>query len=243
MNNEHADWNKLKEEHLRQIQKALRNVNPQAAGQIMEDVSEHLEQRYHEIPGEQRNPESLAKIIQEMGPADEYIQYLLPDKAVQFKKRNLLLWLLPAVGIIAVCIAAFLVIFLNKSDSKPVVIQTTPKTFSADVDPALDHISVTFDQPMMNFSWSWVGGGEHYPHTTGDPSYDSPRKTCTLPVKLKPGRWYWIGINSVSYRHFQTEKRVSARPYVILFATADEHGNPTQIPADYLEEAKRINSK
>lgn len=243
MNIERTDWNKLKAEYLKQIQKVLDTADPQAVDQILEDVHEHLDQRYREIPERQRTPEAMRQIIAEMGPAGEYAHYLLPEKGPQRNKRKCILWILVGCILIIVCISAAVSTILTKPLIRPVVTQTQPIAFSDNVNPEVREISVTFSRPMMNFSWSWVGGGEHYPETTGDSSYDKDRKTCTLPVKLKPGQWYWIGINSEYYHYFQTEKHIPAKPYMILFATADENGNPTEIPADYLEEAERINSK
>jgi len=127
--------------------------------------------------------------------------------------------------------------------SAPQVISTTPIAFSKDVSPDLKQITVTFDQPMMNLSWSWVGGGETYPETTGRPRYDSKKLTCTLPVKLEAGKFYWVGINSPQFTNFQTEKGVPAVPYVILFATKDKDGNPTDIPENFIEDAEEINTQ
>ena len=41
-----------------------------------------------------------------------------------------------------------------------------------------------------------------------------------MPVKLQPGKVYWVGINSPSHKNFKTPDRVPANWYVILFATA-----------------------
>jgi hypothetical protein len=127
------------------------------------------------------------------------------------------------------------------ANSSPVVIETIPAAFANDVDPSLDKITVTFDRPMMNLSWSWVGGGETYPKTTGKPRYDATRTTCSLPVELEPGKVYWVGINSKKFTNFQTEDHVPAMPWVILFATRGEDGRPTPIPEDMQAEARRIN--
>jgi len=96
---------------------------------------------------------------------------------------------------------------------------------------------------MMDGSWSWTGGGETFPKTTGKIHYDESKTTCTLPVKLEPGKVYWVGINSPSHRNFKTPSRVPAQRYVILFATAGADGKATPIPEDLLASAKAINSR
>ncbi len=123
----------------------------------------------------------------------------------------------------------------------PRVVSTTPAAFADDVSPDVNKITVTFDQPMMDQSWSWTGGGETYPQTPGRPYYDSSRTTCTLPVKLEAGKVYWVGINSPSYRNFKSADGAAAKRYVILFATRGADGKPTGIPQDLLDKAKRIN--
>jgi prepilin-type N-terminal cleavage/methylation domain-containing protein len=125
----------------------------------------------------------------------------------------------------------------------PVVMGTNPQAYANDVTPSLEKITVTFDLTMKDNSWSWTGGGETYPRTTGQPSYDPNRTTCSLPVRLEPGKVYWVGINSPIYWNFKSaEHGAPAKRYVILFATMDSSGNPTAIPADLLAKAKKINS-
>jgi prepilin-type N-terminal cleavage/methylation domain-containing protein len=125
----------------------------------------------------------------------------------------------------------------------PYVTSTNPQAYANDVTPSLDKITVTFDQKMKDNSWSWTGGGETYPKTTGQPSYDPNRTTCSLPVKLEPGKVYWVGINGpIYYRNFKSaEYGAPAKRYVILFATMDLTGKPTAIPDDLLAKAKKIN--
>ncbi len=125
----------------------------------------------------------------------------------------------------------------------PVVIRTTPTAFDDNVPASLERITVTFDQPMMDESWSWTKGAGTFPEITGNPSYDRRRKTCTLPVTLAPGKVYWVGVNSPRHKLFQTPKRVPAQPYVILFATKGADGKPTPIPEDLLADAREINAR
>lgn len=123
-----------------------------------------------------------------------------------------------------------------------IVVNTTPVIYTGDVSPDLKEIKVTFDREMRDGGWSWTGGGETFPETTGKIHYDSQRKTCILPVKLKAGQYYWIGINSPSHKNFKSTDMVPAKRYVIIFATKGTDGKPTIIPADRLNMAKQINN-
>lgn len=124
----------------------------------------------------------------------------------------------------------------------PLVVSTSPEAYDDGVSPDLHEITVTFDHAMMNLSWSWVGGGETFPEITGQPRYDTARVTCSLPVKLEPGKFYWVGVNSQRHKNFQTMLGTAAQPYVILFATKDKNGERTAIPENFTEEARAINS-
>ena len=124
----------------------------------------------------------------------------------------------------------------------PRIVKTVPAAFATEVDPSLDKITVTFDRPMMDGSWSWTGGGDMYPQTTGRPSYDSTRTTCTLPVKLQPGKVYGIGINSPSHQNFRSADGKPAQRYVIVFATRSADGKPTPLPEKLVKESTEINA-
>ncbi len=131
----------------------------------------------------------------------------------------------------------------TKTFLTPTVIATVPANYSSDVSPERNEISVTFDQTMQDGSWSWVRWNYPFPETTGDPRYDITKTTCTLPVKLEPGKAYLVRINTEpEYMGFRSNQGISAQPYVLVFATKDKNGNPTPIPQDMLTKAKEINA-
>lgn len=123
------------------------------------------------------------------------------------------------IGIAAVLLFAG----VAQGESVPKVVKVSPEIGAKDVDPALTEISVTFDQEMGGGA-SWTGGGEAFPETTGKMTWSADKKTCTLPVKLKPGAFHRVGINSSSHRNFQSAAGQPAEFNVIYFATkgADE---------------------
>jgi hypothetical protein len=120
----------------------------------------------------------------------------------------------------------------------PRLLETKPVAFANDVE-----MTVTFDRKMQDGSWSWTGGGDTSPETTGPIHYDETRTTCTRPVRLKPAHVYWVGVNSKSYRNFRSAEGLSAHWYVILFATAGEDGSPTPIPDEHARRARVLNTR
>jgi RNA polymerase sigma-70 factor (ECF subfamily) len=103
----------------------------------------------------------------------------------------------------------------------PVVIKTVPQSGDTGVDPYVKEIRVTFSKEMMtNNQWSWVKiSGETFPEIAGKIHYLKDRKTCVLPVKLKPGKTYVIWINSGKYNYFKDPDGNSAIPYLLVFET------------------------
>jgi len=124
----------------------------------------------------------------------------------------------------------------------PRVIKTTPEALANDVEASLDKVNVTFDRPMMDKSWSFTGGGETFPQKTGEIFYDKARMTCTMPVKLRPGKVYWVGVNSPSFQNFKSADGTPAARYVILFATRSAGGKATPLPEDLARQAMKINA-
>lgn len=125
---------------------------------------------------------------------------------------------------------------------KPQVISTTPAAFADDVDPSLNKITVTFDQEMRVHGWFWNGEKDTSPTLVGVPSYDAQKTTCTLHVELRPGKVYWVGVNTPGFMSFESTTGVRAAPYAILFATKSADGKATPIPAELLAKAKAINA-
>ncbi|MBA4148133.1 MAG: HEAT repeat domain-containing protein [Verrucomicrobia bacterium] len=102
----------------------------------------------------------------------------------------------------------------------PVVVKTVPVAGAKDVDPTLTEISVTYSKPMQDGSWSWSTWGEgSYPETMGKPRYLSDQRTCVLPVKLEPAKFYAIWLNSDKFKNFKDANGRSAVPYLLTFFT------------------------
>lgn len=102
----------------------------------------------------------------------------------------------------------------------PVVVKTVPENGAEDVDPNLTEITVTFSKDMHDGSWSWTQRSDDtFPQTTGEIHYLKDKRTCVLPVKLEPGKTYYIGINSERFRNFKDQGRRPAIPYPLSFKT------------------------
>lgn len=105
----------------------------------------------------------------------------------------------------------------SEDQGPPQIIATSPTVGATEVDPDITEITVTFDREMGQ-GFSWTGGGADFPFTTGKPHWQDKR-TCILPVRLQPGHYYRVGVNSPSYHGFQSTKGVPAGPSAIYFTT------------------------
>jgi len=63
-----------------------------------------------------------------------------------------------------------------------------------------------------------------------------------MPVKLQPGKVYWVGVNSPQQQQFKSADGTPARPYQILFATRSADGKPTPLAEELVKQAKIINT-
>ena len=102
----------------------------------------------------------------------------------------------------------------------PVVVKTMPVSGTTGVDPNTKEIRVTYSKAMTNGSWSWsTWGEENFPKTTGKPRYEADRRTCVLPVKLEPNKFYAIWLNSQNFGNFKDSGGRPAVPYLLVFKT------------------------
>jgi hypothetical protein len=90
-------------------------------------------------------------------------------------------------------------------------------------DPSLKEIKVTFDRPMAG-GFSWTGGGEEFPTIPDGQKarWSDDRMTAILPVTLKPGASYRLGLNSPSFKNFASADGVPLEPVVYKFHTSPE---------------------
>jgi len=102
----------------------------------------------------------------------------------------------------------------------PVVVKTVPEAGSADVDPKLTEIKVTFSKDMQDDSWSWNQiSKETFPTLDGKPKFLADKRTNVLPVKLEPGKTYAIWVNTDKAGNFKDTAGRSAVPYLLVFKT------------------------
>lgn len=111
----------------------------------------------------------------------------------------------------------------------PRIVNTSPLAGATDVDPDIKEISVTFDCDMDTRGYSWTGGPPNFPEIPkgASPSWKDNR-TCVLPVKLEPGRYYRLGINSSSFQNFRSIGGIPAASSVINFTTKGADETETQ---------------
>jgi beta-lactamase regulating signal transducer with metallopeptidase domain len=109
------------------------------------------------------------------------------------------------------------------ADAPPVVIRTIPATGAKDVDPDLKEIKVTFSKDMQDGRWSWTQRSDDtFPESTGKIHYEKDNRTCVMPVKLAPGKTYWIGLNWGKFTGFADPAGQTAKPYRLSFTTKSE---------------------
>jgi len=109
---------------------------------------------------------------------------------------------------------------VSLATAPPVVVRAVPESGTDGVDPGLAEIKVTYSKDMMDRTWSWSTWGQGtFPDTTGKPHYLIDKRTCVLPVKLKPGKMYAIWLNSNNFGNFKDATGHSAVPYLLVFKT------------------------
>lgn len=109
---------------------------------------------------------------------------------------------------------------LKRKAQKPVIVGINPKNGDQNVDPALTELRITFNVPMGG-GFSWTGGGPNFPTIPEGkkPFWTEDHLTCVLPVDLKPGSEYRLGLNSPSHKNFQSTGGVPLEPVAYSFKT------------------------
>jgi hypothetical protein len=102
----------------------------------------------------------------------------------------------------------------------PVAVETFPISGQRDVEPGETTIRVRFSKEMQAGSWSWSTAWENStPEFIGEPAYDDSGRTCSVKVKLEPGRTYGFWLNSGKFQNFKDAAGHPAVPYLLMFQT------------------------
>lgn len=103
----------------------------------------------------------------------------------------------------------------------PKLTSTSPAFWALGVKTDQKAISATFDQPMRSGFWDWFGRDTLSPASTLHSVFTSDRLTCSVDVKLQPGKVYVVGMNErgIPGVGFQSEKGVSLPPTFLVFQT------------------------
>ena len=108
------------------------------------------------------------------------------------------------------------------AEEPPRVVRTVPENGAQSVDATTTELRVTFDRSMdtkRGYSFVILGSKSVFPEVVGKPQWISDT-TIVLPVRLKPGREYSLGINSERYQSFRGTNGLPAVPYPLSFWTA-----------------------
>jgi hypothetical protein len=105
----------------------------------------------------------------------------------------------------------------------PVIVSLNPPNGASDVSPSVTELRVTFSEPM-NGDMSWCGGGPNFPTISEGKKahWSKDGKTCVLPVQLKAGWEYELGINCPSFKGFKSDEGVPLAPVGYTFKTSDK---------------------
>jgi hypothetical protein len=129
------------------------------------------------------------------------------------------------IALLLACVEKSSAAEITLESAPPVVVKTSPTAGAVDVAPTLQEVRVTFSKAMKDGSWSWsTWGEENFPKLGGDPRYLADGRTCVLPVKLEPGKFYAIWLNSEKFKNFKDPAGHPAVPYLLTFKTGSQSG-------------------
>lgn len=107
----------------------------------------------------------------------------------------------------------------SKADAPPRVVSTSPAAGSI-IPPGPFELSVTFDRPMMDGSYSFVQkSADTYPRCATKPVLSRDARTFTLHCTAEAGKLYEIWFNNPPYMNFRGSNGVPAQPFQLLFRT------------------------
>jgi hypothetical protein len=112
-------WQDIKTNYLKQIEKCLGDIDHPQREDILANVAEHLDNKYNELPPENRNWENFQQIITEMGPPQEYAELLTEEKTPAAKHASGINTFLAIVFVIVLMVVGGYLIYNAKKTPAP----------------------------------------------------------------------------------------------------------------------------
>ena len=229
MTSEHQQWQKLKNNYLKQVEQSLAAINHPKSTDVLNDVAEHLDSKYAELYPESRTWETFQQIITEMGPPQEYAELLMEEKPVSTKNKFGLNEFLAVVFVVVLMgVGGYLIYTAQKtvpSTPVPPPAQTpTPapiaKTFEFELDErALGKwMTVDFVKTIDDFDpakKNWQGelflkslafedsGVLWWTNNNGGPYKHQWTKGKVDPLKERPAFYYLRNIDGQTYLFYE----------------------------------------
>jgi hypothetical protein len=159
MSSEYQQWQDVKENYLKLIEKNLAQVDHPQRSEILANVREHLDSKYAELSPEQKNWEGYQQIITEMGPPEEYAELLGEDNTQKVKTAPGINTFLAILFVIVLAAVGSYLVYEAKQSPQP----TTPAekhTFEPDPQVLGKWVTIDFVETIEEFNpsqRSWQG--------------------------------------------------------------------------------------
>jgi hypothetical protein len=150
-NSQEKDWQRLKEQYLKQIEDVLVDSEQPNVDGIVNDVRSHLDCRYAELPPHQRTWENFQSIITEMGPPSEYAELVSEKQGCTAKKVSAKYVVILAVILTTLAGAMFLLPVLLPKCTVPTWTNEIKRAFAADPEIVGKWVSVDFVKEVNEF--------------------------------------------------------------------------------------------
>ncbi|HUT23367.1 MAG TPA: hypothetical protein VM492_03380 [Sumerlaeia bacterium] len=111
MKTERETWEALTSEYIRKVERSLAQVDHPRKKEVLEDLRDHLERRYADMPTDERTPEKFDEAIAEMDAPEEYAELLAPATGAaprNWFRRPLIRWLLAVIAVFILARCLFL---------------------------------------------------------------------------------------------------------------------------------------
>lgn len=212
-------WQDVKTSYLQAIQKKLAAVEHPRRNEVLNDVGEHLERKYLELPEDQQDWEHFQQIITEMGPPEEYAELLSEENGTVEKDGFGINGFLAIVFVVVLILVGVLVVKNTKPALPPASNSDSLQiTFEPDERVVGKWITIDFVKTPDNFDpakQSWQGalflkilefqdnGVMRWSNQDGGPYRHEWTKGKIDPNSQRPRFYYLKTINGTSYMFFE----------------------------------------